>query len=106
QLAGLAELAQPYTPILFVLPAFVAAHPDLAAAFATRAAPVSGDRRPLRVAAESTWLPFEGRRRGLRLVHHGGGTVPAISTGARAVLTVHDLQYLRFPEHFDRVKRA
>ncbi len=38
------------------------------------------------------------------LRHHGGGTAP---TGAERpyVLTIHDLQYRTFPEHFSRVKR-
>jgi alpha-1,3-rhamnosyl/mannosyltransferase len=37
------------------------------------------------------------------LVHHGGGTMPFLRT-TRSVLTIHDLQYLYFPEYFSKTK--
>ena len=106
QLLGLAELGEPVDVTLFGLPSLRTAHPDLAAAFDIVEAPVSGASRPLRVAAEATWLAAQVRRRRLGLVHHGGGTVPARTGGAPVVLTVHDLQVLRFPEFFSPFKRA
>ena len=57
--------------------------------------------RPLRVLAEHTWLA--ARTRSADLVHHGGGTVPAL--GKRpVVLTLHDLQFLRYPQYVHPVK--
>ena len=108
QLLGLAEIGVEgeLDVTVFALPSFRAAHPDVAAAFDVVDAPVSGDSRPRRVLAEATWLAAEARRRRLALVHHGGGTVPARTGGAPAVLTVHDLQVLSFPEFFSPVKRA
>lgn len=97
-LAGLAAAASPdlrYT--VFALPAFGTAP------FATVTAPIGRGVRPLRVAAESTWLA--AATRGLDLVHHLGGTVPVARTAPAAVL-VHDLQYTAFPEHFSPGKRA
>ena len=88
---------------LFVLPTFPDAHPDLAAAFPTHVAPLPSPARPLRVAAEATWLGAAAVRRGLELIHHGGGTVPPVRT-VPALVTVHDLQYLTFPDTFSAVK--
>ncbi len=110
QLAGLAELqdegdapASTVSPTLFTLPAWVAAHPDLAARFAVVPASVDGASRARRVMTEASWLASRTRR--FPLVHHGGGTIPAVHPG-RTVLTVHDLQFLTYPENFSRVKRA
>jgi alpha-1,3-rhamnosyl/mannosyltransferase len=89
---------------LFVLPGFGRAHPALAARLPTETAPVAGDRRALRVGIESTWLMARARRLGVDLLHHGGGTVPATQRGP-AVLTIHDHQYLTFPEFFSPTKR-
>ena len=91
--------------VLFGLPELADAHPDLTARFPTELAPTGGGRKPLRVVAESTWLPRAARRRGVGLLHHAGGVVPP---GARlpATVTVHDLQPFDLPEHFSSVKRA
>jgi alpha-1,3-rhamnosyl/mannosyltransferase len=48
---------------------------------------------------ESTSL--HPRPRSMDLVHHGGGTVP-VARRHPIVLTVHDLQYLEYPEYFGR----
>ena len=108
QLLGLAEIGaeHDFDVTVFALPALRAAHPDVAAAFDVVAAPVSGDSRPRRVVCEATWLAAQARARGLALVHHGGGTVPARTGGVPAVLTVHDLQVLAFPEFFSPLKRT
>lgn len=88
---------------LFVLEAFPDAHPELAAALPTVVLRSSGRPRPLRVAAESTWLA--ARTRGLDVVHFAGGTMPAVRT-APGVLTIHDLQPFELPENFTWLKRT
>lgn len=105
-LAALAERASPdLEPVLFVLEPFRRAHPDLAAAFPTEVLRSRGRPRPVRVAAQSTWLARRVRRLELDLVHHAGGTVPPVRA-APALLTIHDLQPLELPEHFSPLKRA
>src|SRR5690606_147730 len=59
--------------------------------------------RPVRIAAESTWLAR--RTRGAALVHHAGGTLPPVRS-APSVLTLHDLQPLERRATHGRVKRA
>jgi glycosyltransferase involved in cell wall biosynthesis len=88
---------------LFALPGFADAHPDLALRCRVIAAPVSGKRRELRVAAELGWLNLQLRRGRFDLVHHAGGTVPLGSPGP-TVLTIHDIQYLVYPDTFPAVK--
>jgi glycosyltransferase involved in cell wall biosynthesis len=88
---------------LFALPGFADAHPDLALRCRVIAAPVSGRRRELRVAAELGWLNLQLRRGRFDLVHHAGGTVPLGSPGP-TVLTIHDIQYLVYPDTFPAVK--
>ncbi|NND74641.1 MAG: glycosyltransferase family 4 protein [Ilumatobacter sp.] len=101
QLTGLAAQRSEFLPTLYVVPAFVDAHPDLAEVFPIAVAGVSGSDRPRRVLAEHTWL--RRRTRSAELVHHGGGTVPAVGTRP-ALLTIHDLQYLSHPEYASRRK--
>jgi glycosyltransferase involved in cell wall biosynthesis len=106
QLLGLSELTlaarHDVEPTLFALPGFSQAHPDLAAAFRVVDAPVDGSSRPRRVFAEHTWLAEQTA--GSALVHHGGGTVPARGTQP-TLLTIHDLQYLTYPQYMSPVKR-
>jgi alpha-1,3-rhamnosyl/mannosyltransferase len=59
----------------------------------------------VRIAAEHTWLPLEAKRRRLDVVHHGVGTTPFLKT-LPTVVTIHDVQYLHYPENFTRLKRA
>ena len=103
-LAALADRPAAIDYRLFVLPGFAAAHPDLAARFETETAPIAGHRRTVRVAAESTWLAGRLRRTGVDVVHHAGGTVPP-TPQPPILLTVHDIQYLTFPEFFSPTKR-
>jgi len=81
------------------------AHPDLADRFRTVVAPVAGSSRLARVAVESTWLAARTRLDGVELVHHAGGTMPAVRT-APGVVTLHDLQPITHPERFGVVKRT
>jgi glycosyltransferase involved in cell wall biosynthesis len=90
---------------LFTLPGFADAHPDLAMRCRVMTAPVSGRRRELRVAAELGWLTMQLRRVRFDLVHHAGGTIPLGSPGP-TVLTIHDIQYLVYPDTFSSVKLA
>lgn len=76
---------------LMVLESFADAHPEVVAGLPTDSLRLPGRARPVRVAAEATWL--RRRTRDVDLVHHAGGTAPP---GQRTpyVLTLHDLQPL------------
>jgi alpha-1,3-rhamnosyl/mannosyltransferase len=90
---------------LYALESFAAAHPDLAKRFPTRLLPLRGRLKPLRVAAEGTWLARASRRDQLDVMHHLGGTLPMRSP-VPAIVTVHDLQPFDLPENFHPVKRV
>lgn len=99
-LVGLAEVLPPGLDItLFTLPRFRRAHPEIE--FRTVVAPIGRGRRSVRIATESTWLA--ARSKGLDIIHHAGGTVPAVAP-VPSVVTVHDLQYLTYPATFSTVK--
>jgi glycosyltransferase involved in cell wall biosynthesis len=102
-LSGLAERSSELDYTLFALPQFAEAHPELASTFKTAYAPVTGQWRSFRVAGENSWLIAKCRQRKIDLVHHAGGTMPLLR-GARRVLTIHDLQYLYYPEYFPPTK--
>jgi glycosyltransferase involved in cell wall biosynthesis len=107
QLAALADHAQAdVAPHLYTLPAFAGAHPDLVARLPVEAAPVSGHWRAMRVAAESTWLFRRARRDRAQILHAPGGTLPLLRGAPVTVVTVHDLQYLAYPQFFSTVKLA
>ena len=101
QLLGLAQQASDFVPTLYVVKSFIETHPGLANMYPIVVANVTGIDRRRRVAAEHTWL----RRQTLHaeLVHHGGGTTPAVGTRP-IVLTIHDLQYLTHPEYHSKLK--
>jgi alpha-1,3-rhamnosyl/mannosyltransferase len=87
---------------VFASGAFHRAHRELTGV-GRRIAPIPIDNRAVRLVVEHSWLAV--RTRGYDVVHHGGGTVPLVGPGP-TVLTIHDLQYLAFPEHFGRVRRT
>ncbi len=90
-------------PVLYVQRDFAGTHAELASRMRTEVIPFQRDWRGARLVAEHTWLA--ARTRTADVVHHGGGTMPVL--GHRpALVTVHDLQYLRFPEYFSRARRA
>lgn len=89
---------------LFVLRPFVDAYPELVARVHTVVCPMSGRVKPLRIAAEATWLAVEARRRGVDLVHHAAGTIPLLRTKP-SIVTIHDLQPLLLPGNFSRIKQ-
>ncbi|MFW2334318.1 glycosyltransferase family 4 protein [Ilumatobacter sp.] len=76
-------------------------HPVLTERFRTTAMPFSGGHRVIRIGLEHSWLAL--RARGAAVIHHGGGTVPMVGPGP-IVLTIHDLQYRRFPQYFGSVR--
>ena len=102
-LSGLAERSTKFDYTLFALPQFKEAHTELAQTFKIAYAPVRGRMKSFRVAGESTWLLAQCRRRKIDMVHHAGGIVPVIRTN-RPVMTIHDLQYLDYPEYLTRTK--
>jgi alpha-1,3-rhamnosyl/mannosyltransferase len=105
-LAALAErLSSSVEVRLFALERLAEVHPGLLDVFETVLLPMQGERRAVRVAAESSWLASQARRHRLDLLHHAGGVVPMVHT-VPAVLTIHDLQPLVIPENFGRVKLA
>jgi glycosyltransferase involved in cell wall biosynthesis len=87
---------------LAVPPGLVDAHPELATVGDLRRAPRWVASRPGRLLAESAWLP--GQCAGADVVHHGGGTVPP-RTLRPVLLTIHDVQYLRYPHYFSPIRR-
>lgn len=105
-LQGLLELGSDDLALtLFVLPGFPEAHPGLCAQVDVEVLPWSGRRRPLRVAAENSWLAAKTRSRRLDVVHFAGGTMPVVRP-APGVLTIHDLQPLDMPNNFSVLKRT
>ena len=90
---------------LYVLDAFADVYPDLADRFPTRTVPLTGRLKPLRVAAENTWLASQAHRDGLDLVHHMNAVLPAVRR-TPGIVTVHDLQPFDMPANFHPVKRA
>lgn len=102
QLVGLREVRPDVELTLIASAAFLDAHAARFPGAPTVVAPDRGRSRGRRVVDEHTWL--RSRTAGFDLVHHPGGTTPR---GARRpyVLTIHDLQYLTYPEYFSAVKR-
>lgn len=100
---GLWERSSDIEYTVFALPQFASAHPDLANNFDVAYAPLTGQWKSFRVAGENSWLAAQSRRRKIKAVHHAGGIVPLIPA-PRPILTIHDLQYLFYPEYFTRAK--
>lgn len=101
QLIGLPEGA--FDLEIFAPRGFRQAHPELSERYPIVEMPHDAHRRGRRIWSESTWLYRRTRRS--QVVHHGGGTVPGRHTRP-LVLTIHDLQYLTYPQYFHPVRRA
>ncbi len=107
QLHGVAALSGSEDPgndihiEVFASADFVQAHRELAEQFTIRSPRWAVDSQAVRIITEHSWLAAVTR--GADLVHHAGGTMPLIGPGPR-VLTVHDLQYLRYPQYFSRAR--
>jgi glycosyltransferase involved in cell wall biosynthesis len=104
-LSGVAERRSELEYTIFALPQLASSHPELERSFKVSYAPLSGQWKSFRVAGENTWLAAQCRRRRIDLVHHAGGIVPFVHR-SRPLLTIHDLQYLFYPEYFTRTKLA
>jgi len=102
QLQGLYEAAGDGFELHVYAPrGFAQAHPNLARVVNMHESSSSVEVRPLRVVGEATWLAARARR--ADLVHHGGGTIPPRSPQP-TLLTIHDLQYLVYPDYFSRTR--
>lgn len=103
QLLGVAEQPEPRWQVTVAAArGLPAAHPELAGVARLVEPEFESHGRVRRIVGEATWLR---RHTGdASLVHHGGGTAPA---GAHRpyVLTIHDLQFLTYPQYFSAVKR-
>lgn len=84
---------------------FRTAHPDIEALAEVVEVPWRSNYRPLRIAAEHSWLALQARRRHFDVIHHGVGTVPFVKV-LPTVVTVHDIQYRHYPEYFHPLKLA
>jgi glycosyltransferase involved in cell wall biosynthesis len=85
--------------VVFAPRGFTRAHPELLEHHEIVEARHDCQSRQRRMLLESTWL--HRRTRGSLLVHHGGGTLPVL-VRKPTLLTIHDLQYLQFPQYFSR----
>jgi glycosyltransferase involved in cell wall biosynthesis len=90
--------------VLFTNSSFGSVYPELMSRGESVVAPVSGRSKPQRVLAETTWLARESTARGIELMHHLGGIVPAWRP-TPTIVTIHDLQPLAMPRHFRLDKR-
>lgn len=88
----------------YALPSFAVSYPELAAAAHTVVAPLPPGRHVVRrVLIENSWLPRQLREQRVDVAHHLGGLLPRCPVPA--VVTLHDLQYLAYPEYFSAPKR-
>lgn len=102
QLLGLAVLDHEYDVTVFAPRGFSASHPEIASAYKVVEAPSRCTSRLLRVIVQHTWLAIVSRH--CDLMHFGGGTMPR--TGRkRSVLTMHDIQWVDYPEYVRPLKR-
>ena len=90
-----------YQITLFVQNGFTQHHPEIADIYKCVEAPKHRGTRLARITLEQTWLANKSRK--FDLMHHGGGTMPRIGV-RKTVLTMHDVQYLSFPENFSRAR--
>jgi glycosyltransferase involved in cell wall biosynthesis len=104
QLDGLAAVAPEVAARLLVPPGFASAHPRLADHFELVTGNAAVRFRGSRVIAE----PLAVRRLlgGADVIHHGGGTMPPYPGRRPTLLTIHDVQYLRYPHYFSTIRRA
>ena len=101
QLLGLHEINAPFDVTVFAPRGFLVAHPDVAHSVRIVEVGNSCTNRELRVSLENTWLA--SKTRNFDLVHHGGGTLPSRGN-ASTLLTIHDVQYLSYPQYFNAMK--
>ena len=94
--------------VVFAVKGFGRAYPDIRDTTELVEAPWPSPpkgKQGVRIAAEHTWLPVEAKRRRLDVIHHGVGTTPFLKP-LPTVVTIHDVQYLHYPDNFTMLKRA
>ncbi len=101
QLSGMAAIESPFDVTVYAPRGFAVAHAGLAAMHRVVEAPSNCRRRDVRILLEHTWLARHIASS--RIAHHGGGIVPSRSHRT-TLLTVHDAQYLSFPDYFSAHK--
>ena len=101
QLLGLHEINAPFDVTVFAPRGFSVAHPDVEQNVRVVEVGNNCSNRELRVSLENTWLANKTRK--FDLVHHGGGTLPSRGN-ASTLLTIHDVQYLSYPQYFNAMK--
>jgi alpha-1,3-rhamnosyl/mannosyltransferase len=100
QLAGLCGRNE-FALHAYVPQGFIAAHSELADVVHMHEMSSTAHNRAARILFENTWL--NARTKSAQLVHHGGGTLP-LRGNNNTLLTVHDVQYLTYPEYFSAVR--
>ena len=101
QLHGLVEIEAPFNVTVYAPKGFSTAHKDLSSVIRIIEAPSRCTSRELRLLLENTWLVSQTKS--ADMVHHGGGTLPSRGKST-TLLTIHDVQYLTYPEYFSAVK--
>lgn len=101
QLLGLPDNA--FTVEVFAPQGFSSAHPEIARRHTVIELGHDSSSRLRRIWSESTWLYH--RTRSSDVVHHGGGTVPFLHRSP-VLVTIHDLQYLEYPQYFSGARLA
>ncbi len=101
QLLGLEEIEHDYEIEVFAPLGFSQRQPKIAQLFAVHEAPNDCSRRAVRIWLEHTWLAK--KTRSFSLVHHGGGTLPRRGN-KKTLLTVHDIQWIDYPNYVSPLK--
>lgn len=101
QLLGLSEIDHDIAVEVFAPKGFSQRHPEIASAYRIHEAPSQCLQREVRIALEHTWLAT--RTRSFDLVHHGGGSIPRVGN-PRTVVTIHDIQWTKYPEYVRPIK--
>ncbi len=90
--------------IIFAASGFATVYPEIAERTRIVQVPWRSGAQGLRIAAENSWLAWKARTLKLDVIHHGVGTTPFVKTKP-CVVTIHDIQYLHYPENFVKLKR-
>lgn len=101
QLFGLTENSHNHVVDIFAPKGFSGRHLELTKHFNVVEAPTLCTRRIVRIFLEHTWLAFKTRRHDL--VHHGGGTIPRWGN-AKTIVTLHDVQWTKYPNYVSPIK--
>lgn len=101
QLLGLSAISHEYEVHVFAPRGFSERQPLVAATCTVHEAPNSCARRAMRIVLEHTWLAWHTR--GFHVVHHGGGSIPRVGNG-RTLLTIHDVQWVDYPDYVAPIK--